>query len=186
MRDPADPLITAEEFLEIDFGSDRRFELDEGVIVGMTGGTVRHAMIQSNLLIWIGPRLRRTGCRTYGSDLGVRIGDYSLRYPDVSIYCGGSITAERDGLKVIGDPRVVLEVLSPTTAKKDRTVKLAEYKSLAGVDTVALIDPDKETCQISQRLSDVTWRDDIVGRRQDVELPSLMLTIPHAEIFARD
>lgn len=55
------PLLTAEEFLQIDFG-DRKAELDNGVIRMMAGGTGRHAQVQGNIFVALRSRLRGSGC----------------------------------------------------------------------------------------------------------------------------
>ena len=68
---PDYPLLTAEEFLEIDFG-ERKAELDNGVIRMMAGGTRRHARVQSNIVAALAARLRGTGCAPYGPDMGAR------------------------------------------------------------------------------------------------------------------
>ena len=70
----------------MDFGTDRQFELHAGVIYMMTGGSERHAWVQGNIHSWLRARLRGSGCRPYGPDMGVRVSDTDVRYPDVSVY----------------------------------------------------------------------------------------------------
>jgi hypothetical protein len=54
MTNPAYRLLDAEEFFEIDFGAERKAELDHGVIRMMAGGGTRaHARVQANLLAWL-------------------------------------------------------------------------------------------------------------------------------------
>jgi len=84
---PDYPLLTAKAFLEIDFG-EKKAELDNGVIRMMAGGTVRHAQVQGNIFGWLRQQLRGTGCRPYGSDMATATHDFSIRYPDVSVFCG--------------------------------------------------------------------------------------------------
>jgi len=186
MLDNAHRPITADEFLEMDLGTDLRCELEDGVIKAMVGGTAAHSRVQRRLMVWLGNALRGSGCAPFGTDLAVRITDTIVRYPDVTVHCGEPDAPANDQARDLGDPRIIFEVLSPSTAAKDRKVKLGEYQGLEGVDTIVLVDPEDETIQVHQRLSATTWRDDLLGRKQDVELPSLNLTIPHAEIFARD
>ena len=80
-------MLTAKAFLEIDFG-EKKAELDNGVIRMMAGGTVRHAQVQGNIFGWLRQQLRGTGCRPYGSDMATATHDFSIRYPDVSVFCG--------------------------------------------------------------------------------------------------
>lgn len=184
-RDPAYRKITADEFLAMDFGTDRKFELADGVIVSMTGGTEAHAWVQGNILTWLRNRLRGSRCRPYNSEMAVKISETQLRYPHVSIHCGAP---SRDALrseKALTEPTVVIEVLSPSTASNDQGAKLAEYKSIASVRTIAFVDPDAELCRTVERLED-GWLDHLFSGTRGIVIPALHLTIPHAEIFTRD
>jgi Uma2 family endonuclease len=184
--DPAYRSLTADEFLTINFGPDRKAELDRGMIRMMAGGTAAHARLQANMIMALGPRLRGTGCRPYGSDMAIRTGDWSVRYPDVSVICGDPGAVENDRKKALTDARVIVEILSESTAVHDQEVKLQEYQALASVDTILFIDPDSELCRVIQRLGPTSWRDDRHQQPTDIDLPSLAITLPHAEIFARD
>ena len=72
-------LVTAEEFLGIEFDSEARFELDN-VIRMMAGGLAVHARLQSNVLAALFAKLRGTGCRPFGSDFAVKTHGLSIRY----------------------------------------------------------------------------------------------------------
>jgi len=186
MVNPAYRLIDAEEFFEIDFGAERKAELDQGVIRMMAGGTRAHARVQANLLAWLRQALRGSGCRPYGSDMALVTGKLSVRYPDVSVVCGDSARVEDDERLSFDQAAVVFEILSPSTAEYDQTVKLREYQEVAAMQTIVLLDPDTEHVRIVQRLGPRSWRDDGLPSPADVALPSLGLTIPHGEIFSRE
>lgn len=178
--------ITVEEFLAIDFPSDRKYELVDGVIRSMTGGTPAHSRVSSNILTFLRTKLRGTGCRPYNSDMGVRVTDTDVRYPDVAVYCGNPTTREREEARVFTDPVVIFEVLSPSTTRNDEGEKLGQYRHLPSLDTIVFVDPEAETARVVQRLGPQSWRDDLFAQPHDVMLPVLDLTIPHTEIFARD
>jgi Uma2 family endonuclease len=181
---PDYPLLTADEFLAIDFG-DRKAELDNGVIRMMAGATARHAQVQGNILIALGNRLRGSGCAPYNSDMATRTHDHSVRYPDVSVFCNRGDRAN-DDLKAFDDPRVLFEVLSAGTARTDLRVKLDEYKALASVDTIVFVDIATDRLRIVQRTGVDDWAEHRAHQPIDVVLPSLGVTLPHGEIFARD
>jgi Uma2 family endonuclease len=183
---PVYPPLSAEHFLEIDFGSDRKAELDRGVIHMMAGGSAAHARVAGNILRFLGPILRGSGCRPYGSDMAVRTTDWSIRYPDISVFCGDHAAPGDDLEKAFRDPRALFEVLSDGTARTDLTVKLEEYKALPSLDTIVYVDAVRETIRVVQRLDSMRWEDSAMATTIDVALPSLNLTIPSAEIFARD
>lgn len=185
-RDPLYQPITVEQFLAIDFPSDRKYELVDGVIRMMTGGTPAHSRVASNILIYLGQKLRGTGCRAYNSDMGVRVSETDVRYPDVSVYCGNPASPEREEERVFTDPVVIFEVLSESTVKVDEGEKLSQYRDLPSVDTIIFVDPQNELSRVIQRLGPTAWRDDLFAQPHDVALPALDLVIPHADIFARD
>lgn len=181
---PDYPLLSAEDFLEIDFG-ERKAELDNGVIRMMAGGSARHSQVQTNILVALATRLRGTGCTPYNSDMAARTHDLSIRYPDVTVYCGRG-DPKNDDLKAFDDPRVIFEVLSAGTARTDLRVKLDEYKALTSTDTIVFVDIATERLRVVQRTGPKGWNDVTLEEPFDLPLPALQLTIPHNEIFARD
>lgn len=181
---PEYPLLTAEEFLEIDFG-ERKAELDNGVIHMMAGGSARHARVAGNIFLALGNRLRGTGCTPYNADMAARTRDRSVRYPDVSVYCGHD-GPQDDDAKAFNDPRAVFEVLSAGTARTDLRVKLDEYKALPSIDTIVFVDIATERLRVVQRTGVNAWSDVGYDEPADVALPSLGVQLDHADIFARD
>ena len=181
---PDYPLLTAAEFLELDFG-DLKAELDNGVIRMMAGGSARHAEVATNILVALANRLRGSGCKPYSSDMATRTHDLSVRYPDVSVFCGRNSPANDDA-KAFDDPRVLFEVLSATTARTDLRTKLEEYKALDSVDTIVFVDIASERLRVIQRTGPHGWSDVAHDDSFDVPLPALDITLPHAEMFARD
>ena len=184
--DPAYRKITADEFLAMDFGTDKKFELEDGVIVMMTGGTEPHAWVQGNVHSWLRQRLRGSRCRPYNSDMAVQISDTEIRYPDVSIYCDQPPRSDLSNRRMLPDPRVVIEVLSPSTTTLDQGAKLEEYKRLASISTIAFVDPVNEMCRTVERQPAIGWLDHLFSGSSGIDIPTLSLTIPHDEIFARD
>lgn len=178
-------LLTAEQFLEIEFPPGVKAELDNGVIRMMGGGTVAHARVQMNLYRYLGNALRGSGCRPFGSDMGVLTHDKSVRYPDLSISCD-SVPGVDDDDQVLSEPRVVFEVLSPTTRRADRGVKLDEYRTIGSVEAIVLVDPVTERIRVLRRTGPDAWSDVSHSEPADLVLPLLDVTVPHGEIFARD
>ena len=178
--------ITADQFLAMDFGSDRKFELVDGVIRMMTGGTSTHALVSANILSFLRVKLRGSGCLPYGSDMAVRIDETNIRYPDVSVHCGDPASRDKPEVLSFTDPKVIFEVVSPSTARIDQNAKTAEYRTLPSVDTIVLVDTQSEMIRVHQRLGPESWRDDLFGQSEDIDLPSLGVVLLRDEIFARD
>lgn len=179
-------LLTVEEFLELEFSGDEGHcvELDNGTIRLMGGGSAAHARVQANILVNLFVQLKGSGCRPYGSDMGVRTHDLSLRYPDVSVFCGRG-GPENDDLKQFDDPKMVVEVLSPSTRRDDEIVKLREYQAVASLEAILLVDPEAEEIRLLTRRDGRGWRDDTLAADNDVTVEALGITLTRAEIFAR-
>ena len=186
MATNAKRLLTVEEFLELEFSGDEcpRIELDNGTIRMMAGGSAAHARVQTNILAALFARLKGSGCRPYSSDMGVRTHDLSLRYPDVSVFCGRE-GPENDKLKQFNDPKLVVEVLSPSTRRDDEQVKLREYQAVASLGAILLVDPETASVRLLTRGSGGGWKDVELERDSDVVIEALDVTLPWAEIFAR-
>jgi Uma2 family endonuclease len=180
---PDYPLLTAREFLEIDFG-DKKAELDNGVIRMMAGARARHNRVVTNIISGLTNRLRGTGCTPYNSDMATQTHDLSLRYPDVTVFCGHD-GPDDDQRQAFDDPRVIFEVLSAGTARTDLKVKLPEYQALPSLETVVFVDTATERVRIVQRTGPNGWNEERYDQPVDVALPSLGVTLPHNEIFAR-
>lgn len=177
-------LLTAEQFLEIDFG-EQKAELDRGAIRIMSGGTARHVRVQGNILSALATKLRGTGCSPYTSVMAVRTLDISIRYPDVTVYCGRG-GKQHDDAKAFDDPRAIFEVHSAGTARSDLSIKLDEYKALASVDTIVFVDIATERLRVVQRTGPKGWTDQAYDAPADIAFPSLAVDLAHDDIFARD
>jgi Uma2 family endonuclease len=174
---------TVAEFLEIDLG-EVKAELVDGQILMMPGGSAKHAEVAANLISAPRTRLRGTGCRPSGSDMALRTGEASVRFPDISVYCRANSEPFDPTGKLIGVPKVVFEVLSPSTASNDQIVKLAEYRALPGLDAIVFIDPTNERNRVVDPTTEVEA--DWLVSGSDLALPSLDLIVQHDEIFADD
>ena len=178
--------ITVDQFLKFRFPEDNRYELVNGMIRAMTGGSPAHARVATNIVAFLRFKLRGTGCHAYGSDLGIKLDHTNVRYPDVSVYRGEHTTREAEQAPLFTDPVVVFEVLSPSTSQIDQNEKLAEYRAVGSLHAIILVDPINEHVRVVQRSGPIAWRDDLHAQPHYVALPVLGVTIPHAEIFARD
>lgn len=177
--------ITVDQFFSIDFGTDRKFELVDGVIQMVADHTSARARVAANILSFLGQKLRGTGCRPYSSTLGVRVDETNLCYPDISVYGDNPGSSDNDSARVLNNPIAIFEALPTSSSKESPSRKVAEYRQLESVDTIVFIDPHNELTRVLQRLGPGSWRNDMFAQH-DIELPALGIVIPHAEIFARD
>jgi Uma2 family endonuclease len=123
---------------------EKRVELIDGVFYDMSAPTFVHQGIAGELHRQIANFIRENKgeCIARVSPVDVRLDcdDRTMVQPDIVIVCDKS-KIKRWG--IMGAPDFVVEVLSPSTGRKDRHKKLAKYLN-AGVREYWLIDPDKK------------------------------------------
>jgi len=145
----AETLFTEVEYMALERASEERHEFLDGLIYLMAGESPAHADICTNLVMIVATQLRGTPCRAWSKDTKVRSGPlpvtrYSMEglfsYPDLLVVCGTPVYLD-EYQHVVLNPRVIVEVLSPTTAAFDRGVKFLRYltylESLTNYLTVA-------------------------------------------------
>jgi Uma2 family endonuclease len=181
---PAYRQMSVEEFLSIEI--EGRAELIDGMFYMMAGGSLDHAIVSGNILASLHAKLRGSGCRPFGPDFGVRTGPASVRLPDASVYCGLSFDAEQRRAKLAGDPKLIVEVFSPSTRSEDEKHKLPEYQALPGLDVILFIDPEAERVRLVERTGPESWTDQWLAKGADVPLRALDVTLTAQDIFAPD
>lgn len=130
--------MSQDEFLEWCQFQDAKYELVDGLPVAMAGAKRAHDRIVVNAIISLGIQLRGNPCQPFSGDTAVAIPNGNTRRPDVGIDRG---QFNPDALAV-DSPRLVIEVLSPSTRTFDMFDKLDEYKTVPGLAHIVLIDPD--------------------------------------------
>ncbi len=149
MGDLAERRMTLAEFLAWDDGTDTRYELIHGAPRAMAPAYPRHGLIQRNAGRVVEARIGLGGpCRVYdqaGVVLSV-LGDDRYYVPDLVMSC----EALGDDL-YLREPRLIVEVLSPSTGRDDKAVKVPHYCSLPSVEEVWLIDSQRALVLVWQR-----------------------------------
>lgn len=180
MAEPAlSPHITVAEFYDWHDGTDVRYELVHGVPVAMAPPSGRHSVIVNNVQRSLERRLAGVGpCRAYSSGgVALHDADDECRLPDIFVSC------EPVPSRCFIAPRLVVEVLSPSTEKEDRTDKLDFYKSLPSVELVLLVWQDRRRVQLHSR-EGLRWpAQDLIGTGV-ASLMTLGLSLSLDEIYA--
>ena len=121
-------LLTPEDYLIFERESDSRHEFLDGEIFKMAGESLSHSRICMNLAAATVNALKGKPCEALSPNMKVRTSNASLfSYPDLTIVCGEPQfhDVKKD---VLTNPKVVFEVLSPSTADYDRTTKFQRYR----------------------------------------------------------
>jgi Uma2 family endonuclease len=153
MVEPARQRFTFDEYLLLEERSSVKHEFLGGHVWAMSGGPPEHAAIAASVIALLGALLRDERCRVFSSDLLVRVEKTGLAtYPDVTVVCGSLAYDPEDPKRhTITNPRLLCEVLSPSTRDYDRGEKLDHYKQIESLEEVMLVDPETRTVEIWTR-----------------------------------
>ena len=174
LAEKKDELFTYGDYLK--WNDDERWELIDGVAYNMTPAPSRfHQQISRELLIQLATHLRHTACQVYAAPFDVRLpegdeADDAVRtvvQPDVSVICDPSKLDDK-GCK--GAPDLIVEILSPATARKDLKEKFLRYER-AGVKEYWIADPSGKTVTVF-RLSEagLFGRPDVYGEEERIKV----------------
>lgn len=173
--------MTPDEFLQWDLDQpDARHELIDGVPVAMTGAQRRHDRVVMNGIRELSSRLRRGPCLPFTADVAVRISNGNVRRPDIGVDCG----PVDDTATYAATPRLLVEVLSPSTRPLDQARKLEEYKSIGSVEHILLVEQSAPEVILWSRDVSRSWSYEIPeGLDAIVDLPALGIALQLADLY---
>lgn len=174
--------MSVEEFFDWQQRQDRNYELVDGVPVmtvkAMTGATDRHDRVTVNAIAVLHQKLRGKPCRPKTSDTSV-ITFRGTRRPDVLVECGKphprSMAAD--------EPRLVIEILSPSTTRYDRFQKLSEYQQHRSIAVILLVDTEAPQVSVWRRAYDAWSSHEVAGLDATIDLPEIATDLPLAELY---
>ncbi len=149
--------LTVDEYFALEERTGIKHEYLNGQVYQMSGASIEHNQIVTNIIISLGTKLRGSGCRVFPSDLRVYIEKTGLyTYPDVVITCGklDLIPKKPDTLT---NPVVLIEILSPSTAEYDRSTKFDHYRMIPTLQEYIVVFQDKIHVQHHIRQADNRW-----------------------------
>jgi Uma2 family endonuclease len=130
--------------------ADGRYELVDGVVVAMAPDNVRHNLVKLAVARALGDAIRAGGlpCFVFTDGVGVIIDDSLMRVPDASVQCG--LTPKLDAA-TIEAPLIVVEVVSPSSVRRDGHEKLIEYFSVPSIHHYLIVFAEKRVVVHHQR-----------------------------------
>lgn len=177
--------ISPEEYLELERAAEFRSEYFYGEIVAMAGGSPRHAIISGNIFGNLFMALQGSECAPFNSDLRVQVSSQMYVYPDVTIVCGKLLLADKRQDNLL-NPKVIFEVLSPSTEKYDRVVKFRHYREIESLTDYILVDQDQMRIEQYTRGDVHTWTLHDYQLATDIlAIPSINVSLPLAAIYNR-
>ncbi|MFL5625954.1 MAG: Uma2 family endonuclease [Ktedonobacteraceae bacterium] len=167
--------ISVEEYFALEESNpETRYEYVDGYVYMMAGGTVNHYTIKSNLERILWNLLRGSKCRTYSSDMRVFVSETRYYHPDVTVSCD---QRNRGASKMVQFPRVVVEVLSPSTETTDRREKLKDYLACPTIEEYLLVDAQSLSMELYQK-EGPKWVYEMFKADDEIELTSLGVHFP--------
>jgi Uma2 family endonuclease len=177
MSNVAEKLMSLDEFLVWERDQPERYEYSRGVVTMMTGGSLDHSTIASNLWTALRDQLRGGSCRAFRGDAKV-IANASIRYPDLSV-TGSPVRGNDD---IVLEPIFVVEVISPSTEREDRGRKKFDYFATPSVRQYAIVEQDARRIDLYTRASD-HWTDEVVEGDAVLSLSSIGVEVSLDTIY---
>lgn len=180
------PFVSFEEYFALEQQAPYKSEYYYGSVVAMSGGTRSHSLIIVNIARHLGNLLADSDCELHSGDLLFRTPNARLgAYPDIMVLCGQpEFAGEKEMIAL--NPKVVFEVISPSTEAYDRGKKAIEYWRSPSVQQYVLVSQDQPLVEVQSRASQgkisVEW---ISGLDAVCPLESLGLQLPLASIYER-
>jgi Uma2 family endonuclease len=164
-------LMSIEEYLKFEEDTPIRHEYVAGEIFAMSGGTLEHELIAGNVFAALHAHLRGSPCSSFMNNFKLHL------YPDVMVACG-----PQADIRFCTSPRLIVEVLSPSTERTDRREKASNYRQIPALEEYVLI---------AQRVAEVTiyrrsehWAPLILSSLEETaELRSIELLLPLKQIY---
>lgn len=175
--------MSIEEFLSFAERSDYRYEYIDGEPIKMTGGKLNHFRLIHRLQFLLESLLSESEYEVLGSGMLVRVGEASLVAPDVSVVSGEPET-EAD-TRILLNPILVVEVISPSSVDHDRVVKRDFYYSVDSIQAYLIVEQHRPFVELYAR-SETGWRPKAFSQLDDeIPLEALNCSLPLKDIYQR-
>ncbi|TVR64318.1 MAG: Uma2 family endonuclease [Candidatus Competibacteraceae bacterium] len=167
---------SVEAFIEWESQQETKHELLNGLIIAMTGGTFAHARLIARLVTRLSNALDDTPCAVLSSDFKVQAVN-DVFYPDVLVTCARQ---ENEDL-LCKEPKLIIEVLSNSTAHKDRFRKRQAYQQISSLEEYILVSQEIQHVEIYRRGEN--WQAEIHTSGK-VELRSVAVLLDIDDLYA--
>lgn len=144
-----------------------------GQIFAMAGGTPEHARLITEVALSLRGLIDPARCRVFVSELKIRVGATGLAtYPDVAIVCG-EVHHDTEDPNAIINPKVLVEVLSPSTEAYDRGEKWAHYRQIPTLEAYVLVGQVPARLEVYERQPNGDFVHRSASAGESIQLPSL-------------
>ena len=176
------PDFAPEEYLELERHSPFKHEYQRGLVYAMVGAKKFHVQITNNFNVLLVNYLAKLSCSVYVADMKVRIETADCYYyPDISVTCNKKdIETNND---FIFAPKLIIEVLSKSTERFDRTDKFIDYQQIPELQEYILVSQDKVQVECYRKQASGEWQSQCYELGDTVEVTSMDFKCPIEKIY---
>ena len=175
------------EYLELERQAETRHEFVDGIIYAMAGESLSHSQICVNLAGEVRAKLKGKDCQALSPNMKVRAESKGMfAYPDLTIVCGKPLFHDKQK-DVLLNPKVIIEVLSPSTERYDQTKKFFRYrKELPSLTDYVLIYQDTPFIEHHEKQPDGRWTHNAADGIDDIlRIATIQIELSLHEIYDR-
>jgi Uma2 family endonuclease len=155
---PAQHRYSLQEYLALEDSTREKHEFFDGQVYAMAGVSANHEAITFNLAVAIAQLVRGSECRGHSNEMRIHVAERGLyTYADGSITCGGSELDAEVGSATLLNPKVIFEILSPSTEGYDRGKKFQLYAGIGSLTDYVLISQDEPLVEHFTRVEGGDW-----------------------------
>jgi Uma2 family endonuclease len=178
--------LTPEEYLAIERVSETKHEYWYGEMLAMAGGSPPHSLVINNIQAALSNILEEKDCLVFNADLRVSVRwETLITYPGATVVCGEPKYAD-EHRDTVTNPILIAEVLSPSTAVKDRGTKAFLYRQVPSMCEILLVEPSPVHIEHYWKLPNGHWELETVADSSAIlKFPSLQCELPVAKIYRK-
>lgn len=176
---------TIEEYIELIKTTEEKIEYFDGELFSMAGGKFAHSAIASNVQLALGKQLANRPCRVLHGEMALKVpAAPPFRFPDVSVVCGEPIIEDFQGIDLLVNPLLLVEVLSDSTSDYDLGRKFLAYQSIESFrEYLVIAQKYSHVIQHTKQSNGLWVRRDFIGMESKVYLESIQVTLTLQEIY---
>lgn len=168
--------ISVDEYLRGEVLAECKHEYIDGKVYAMAGASENHNLLSLNLATELKNQLKGKPCKTFMSDMKVEV-EENFFYPDIMVVCQEDTA--NDYYKT--SPIIIVEVLSDTTRRFDKTHKLSAYQQIPSLEEYVLIEQNFSEIQVFSRQNH--WQSSYYFLGDSITFDSLNVTVSVEDIY---
>ena len=175
---------TLEEYFALEKVGDARYEYWDGELFCMSGGSPQHYRLSSRIHKLLSNKVEELGCEAFTGDIPINTPKLPpYRYPDAAVVCGDAEFVSMQGLSVLVNPILIVEVLSPSTEAVDKDEKRQAYQAIQSLREYLLISQSEYSLTLYSKIGDIWSREIYLDLEARISLHSVKAEFSLREIY---